>query len=272
MSTVSVIIPSGDVSRDRNLALLQADLQAQTCLPNEVEVVRGIAPNGHARNLGVERTTGDILVFLDDDIRLGTSDILRSFVDHLMADPGLGMVGTSQLLPPDSTPFQVRCAQQISRSQSPVVETLTESDMVTTQCCAIRRAVLAQVGGFHGQILRGVDPELRHRVRQAGFRIAVVPHAWHYHPMPNCLRALLRMAWRNGAASAYARRRYPATVLFNPDGHVAEFEAAPPLSSRMLRNVGRLMGDAFTGRFYGAIYGLLYGAAAVLPVRGNSRS
>jgi hypothetical protein len=272
MSTVSVIIPSGDVSRDRNLALLRGDLQTQTCRPSEVEIVRGISPNGHARNIGVGRTTGDILVFLDDDIRLGTSVILRSFVDYLTADPGLGMVGTSQLLPPDSTPFQVRCAHQISRSQSPIVDTLTESDMVTTQCCAIRRTVLAQVGGFHGQIIRGVDPELRYRVRQAGYRIAVVPRAWHYHPMPGSLRALLRMAWRNGTASAYARRHFPATVLFNPDGHVAEFEAAPPLSRRVVRNVGRLLGDAFTGRFYGVMYGLLYGAGTVLRAHENSQS
>src|SRR5260370_37141998 len=203
MSTVSVIIPAGDVSRDRNLAFLRADLQAQTCPPDEVEMVRGVSPNGHARNVGVERTSGDILVFLDDDVRLGAPDILRSFVDHLSADSSLGMIGTSQLLPPGSTPFEVRCAQQISRSQCPVVETLTESDMVTAQCCAIRRAVLAQVGGFHSQIIRGVDPELRHRVRQAGYRIAVVPGAGHYHPMPRSLRGLLRMAWRNGAASAY---------------------------------------------------------------------
>jgi GT2 family glycosyltransferase len=272
MSTVSVIIPSGDGSRDRNLALLQSDLQAQTCLPNEVEIVRGIAPNGHARNVGVERTTGEILVFLDDDIRLGTSDILRSFVEHLTADPGLGMVGTAQLLPPGSTPFQVRCAHQISRSQSPVVERLTESDMVTTQCCAMRRAVLAQVGGFHGQIIRGVDPELRYRVRQAGYRIAVIPKAWHYHPMPVTVRALLRMAWRNGTASAYARRHFPAAVLFNPDGHVGEFEAAPPLSRRIVRNVGSLLRDVSTGRVYGVMYGLFYGAGAVMPAHKHYRT
>jgi hypothetical protein len=272
MNTVSVIIPSGDISRDRNLALLRGDLQAQTYPLIEVETVRGIAPNGHARNLGVERTTGEILVFLDDDVRLGTPDILRSFVDHLTADPTLGMVGTSQLLPPDSTPFQVRCAHQISRSQSPIVETLTESDMVTTQCCAIRRCVLAQVGGFHSQIVRGVDPELRYRLRQAGYRIAVVPDAWHYHPMPGSLRGLLRMAWRNGSASAYARRHFPATVFFNPDGHVAEFHATTSLSRRVVRNVGRVLGDASTGRLYGMLYGLLYGAATLLPTRQNSRS
>src|SRR5207244_13552675 len=128
-------------------------------------------------------------VVLDDDLRLGTREVLFQFSEHLRSDPTLGMVGTSQLLPPDSPPFQRRCAGQIPRSQSPVVETLTQSDMVTTQCCAIPRAVLAEVGGFHSQIVRGVDPELRHRLRQAGYRIAVVPASWHYHPMTESLGA-----------------------------------------------------------------------------------
>jgi glycosyltransferase involved in cell wall biosynthesis len=268
MNTVSIVIPSGDNSRSRNLDLLVADLKAQTLLPSEIEIVRGVSPNGRARNVGVEKTTGEILVFLDDDVRLGSSGILRSFVDHLLEEPMLGMVGTSQRLPPDSTHFQRRCASQISRSESPVVGTLTDSDMVTTQCCAMRRAVLKEVGGFHDQIIRGVDPELRHRLRQAGYRIAVIPEAWHYHPMPRSLPVLLRMAWRNGAASAYARTHFPETVLFNPEGHVSEFESRPPLMRRVLRNAGMLLMDTTYGRWYGALYGLAYAGGNLL---GNSR-
>ena len=90
--TISVIIPSGDASRDRNLELLRQDLQSQSLQPNEIEIVRGVSPNGRARNMGVERTTGEILVFLDDDVRLGTPHILRDLVHYLQADPHLGIV------------------------------------------------------------------------------------------------------------------------------------------------------------------------------------
>jgi len=263
--TVSVIIPSFDGSRSGILSHLLEDLQTQTLPPIEVEIVRGESPNGHARNVGAAKTSGDILVFLDDDVRLGSPHILRSFVDHLCADSSLAMVGTSQLLPPDSTAFQRRCARQISRSESPVVDVLTESDMVTTQCCAMRRELLEMVGGFHGKIHRGVDPELRFRVRRAGYRIAVVPNAWHYHPMPSSLKTLLRMAWRNGAASAYARKRFPETVLFNPEGHVAEFDAHQSLSQRAIGKLWSISSDAFTGRWYGLLYGLCYSAAVVYP-------
>jgi hypothetical protein len=269
---IAVVIPSWDASRSGNLPGLIEDLRGQSLCPGEIEVVQRTAPNGHARNVGAARTTGQHLVFIDDDVRLGTNEVLRAFVDHLTADPNLGMVGTSQLLPPDSTAFQRRCAAQLSRSQSPVVKTLTDSDMVTTQCCAMRRSVFEEVGGFHDRILRGVDPELRHRVRQAGYRIAIVPDAWHYHPMPATLRALLRMAWRDGAASAFARRHFPETVLFNPEGHVGEFQAKRSLPQRVLRNATALARNSVTGRWYGTAYGLVYACANLVgSVRGKSR-
>ena len=263
-SAVAVVIPSRDASRNGNLPALNEDLRRQSLCPLEIEVVERTSPNGHARNVGVARTSATVLVFLDDDVRLGTPDVLRSFADHLAAVPKLGMVGTSQLLPPDSTAFQRRCAAQLSRSQSCVVEALTDSDMVTTQCCAMRRAVLEEVGGFHDRILRGVDPELRHRVRGAGYRIAIVPNAWHYHPMPDTLQTLLRMAWRDGAASAYARKHFPETVLYNPEGHVGEFQARRSLPQRVLRNVGQLARNSVTGRWYGTAYGLVYACANLL--------
>jgi glycosyltransferase involved in cell wall biosynthesis len=233
-------------------------------LPSEIEVVERTSPNGHARNTGVAHTTGEFLVFLDDDVRLGHKDVLNVFAEYLLDHKDLGMVGTSQLLPPDSSKFQHRCARQLSRSQSPVVHALTDSDMVTTQCCAMRRSVLLEVGGFHGQIRRGVDPELRHRVRQAGYRIAIVPDCWHYHPMPRNVKALLNMAWRDGAASAFARKHFPETIIFNPEGHVSEFDARRPFARRILDNAGRLTLNAISGRWYGMAYGMVYALSNIL--------
>ena len=257
VATIAVVIPSGSSERNESLQRLIEDIRAQSVGPVELEIVKGVSPNGKARNLGVARTNGEILVFLDDDVRLGANDLIEKLAQALQ-EPGVGLVGTAQLLPPDSSNFQRQCAEQISRSQSPIVEVLTDSDMVTTQCCAIRREVLNEVGGFHNQILRGVDPELRHRVREAGYRIAVVAGIWHFHPMPKNLSALCRMAWRNGHASAFAQRRFPETVIFNPEGHVAEFDSHPPLHRRLGRRISELVGRVFGGAFYGVFYDLCY--------------
>jgi len=261
---VSVIIPSWDASRSGNLPLLRKDLTDQSKCPDQIEVVERTSPNGHARNTGVSRTSNEIVVFLDDDVRLGTANVIQTFASYLLTHLELGMVGTSQLLPPDSSRFQRMCAAQLSRGQSPVVDQLTDSDMVTTQCCAMRRSVLLEVGGFHDKILRGVDPELRHRVRAAGYRVAVAPQVWHYHPMPATMRELVRMAWRDGAASAYARRHFPETILFNPEGHVAEFEARQSFPRRVINNLGRLARNAITGKWYGMTYGLVYATSNIV--------
>ncbi len=255
---MAVVIPALDASRSANLAHLLEDLKSQTLLPVEIEVVQGVQPNGKARNVGVDRTTAEYLVFLDDDVRLGSTDVIEKFVSHLAQIERLGLVGTSQLLPLDSSSFQRQCANQLSRSQSAVVDVLTDSDMVTTQCCAIRRSVLEEVGRFHDRILRGVDPELRLRVRQAGYRIAVAPQAWHYHPMPRSLKALLRMALRDGAASAFARKHFPETIVYNPEGHVAEFEAQPPRWKRIMRKLLGVLRDLASGRWIGVLYQAAY--------------
>ena len=259
MPDVAVIIPSGDRSRDDSLRGLLGDLERQTLKPAQIEIVRGVSPNGHARNTGWARTHSEYLVFLDDDVRLGSDDVLEKLVAALQ-DPEVGLTGTSQLLPRDSTPLQRSWAEQISRSQSPVVEVLTDSDMVTTQCCATRRDVLERLGGFHSKILRGVDPELRHRYRQAGLRICIVPGVWHYHPMPACWRALWKMAYRNGYSSAFAQKHFPETVLFNPEGHVDQFEARPSLVSRVTRRGLGLLRALLGGRWGGLVYDVAYAA------------
>lgn len=254
---VSVVIPTCGDARARNVEALLGDLHNQTLRPSEIEIVRNVAPNGRARNVGASRTTGQVLVFLDDDVRLGHERILEELTRALEKSE-FGMVGTSQLLPPDSSPFQWSLARQLSRSQSPVVNDYIESDMVTTQCCAVRRDVYTRLGGFHEGLLRGVDPEFRKRVRTAGLAIVVVPNSWHYHPAPSSLAALTRVAFRDGYSSAQVYRQYPEAVLFNPEGHVSQFEAR---KSRLARYVGRVWSVfklACSGRWLGVLYGIVY--------------
>jgi len=235
---VSVIIPSADGSRAGNVDLLVQDLETQTLRPREVLVIKGISPNGLARNSGARRASGEVLVFLDDDVRLGHETVLEYMVG-LLEDERTGMVGAAQLLPPDSTQFQRAAGRQIPRSQSPVVDEITDSDMVTTQCCAMRGAAFWKLGGFNENIPRGVDPELRYRIRREGLRIVVAPGAWYFHPMPANLRALCAMSFRNGQYSAEAVWRMPSAALENPEGHVAEFVAYRSWLYRAGRHVGR---------------------------------
>lgn len=254
---IAVIIPSGSSHRAESLKLLLEDIQNQTLVPQQVEVVYGVFPSGLARNLGASRCQADIYFFIDDDVRLGSPDLFKTMCDCL-SQPDIGMVGAAQLLPQGSSAFQFDCARQIPRSQSDIVNEVTDSDMVTTACCAVRGADFHKLKGFHESLPRGVDPEFRQRIRANRQRVCVAPRSWYYHPMPKTWSELLRMAYRNGASSAYVQRHYPDLVFFNPEGHVSNFEAQPVFRQRLQWRVTRWYEALCQGSFALIAYDLAY--------------
>ena len=273
--SVSVIIPSADGSRAGNVDLLVHDIETQTLRPCEVLVIKGVSPSGLARNGGGRRASGEVLVFLDDDVRLGHERVLEGMI-RVLEDERIGMVGAAQLLPTDSSSFQRAAGRQIPRSQSAVVDKLTESDMVTTGCCAIRRAVFWELGGFNEHIPRGVDPEMRYRVRRRGLRIVVAPRVWYYHPMPANWHELCRMYFRNGQQSAEAVWRMPEAALENADVHVGQFVVRRSAPYRAGRHIGRFFLRLLMFRWIGIVSQGTYLAGYVSRwsqlCRGHARS
>jgi hypothetical protein len=167
---VALIIPSlhGDV------APLLESVRRQTLQPAEIEVVRGVRPNGRARNQGVASTSAPILVFVDDDAVLGGEHVIANLVASLLQDPTIGVTGASKLLPPDASRFQRWVAREVPRIVHPIVAEPLETNPdppsfyceITTTCCAMRRDVFAAAGGFDATLVRGVDTEFFVRVRR----------------------------------------------------------------------------------------------------------
>ena len=210
---VAVVVPSlsGRVEE------LLASVARQTLPPAEVEVVVGVQPSGRARNIGVARTTAPVVVLVDDDAVLGGDDTIENLVRPL-ADPTVGVVGASKLLPPGSSPFQRRVARQVPRIEHRVVTALVESNPptdrfgytdVTTTCSALRREVLRTGGGFDEDLVRGVDSEFFVRLRLAGYRAVLAPHTWVHHPAPPTLRRLLAKHFHYGTGYAQDVQRHP---------------------------------------------------------------
>jgi hypothetical protein len=231
---VALIIPSlhGDAEP------LLASVRRQTLQPAELEVVRGVRPNGRARNLGVARTSAPLLVFVDDDAVLGDERVIERLIGPLLADPSIGVTGASKLLPPGAPAFQRWSAREVPRIVHPIVDQPLETNPdppsfyceITTTCCAMRRAVFDAAGGFDESLLRGVDTEFFVRVRRLRaeepgprteselpnrqssivsprYRFILVPHVWAYHPAPANLHALLRKHFLYGFGHAQEVRR-----------------------------------------------------------------
>jgi len=225
--SIALIIPSlhGDVEP------LLASVHRQMLQPAEIAVVRGVRPNGRARNQGVAQTSAPLLVFVDDDAVLGDEHVLANLVAPLFEDASIAITGVSKLLPPGAPWFQRWVAREVPRIEHPVVAQPLETNPdppsfyceVTTTCCAMRREVFEQAGGFDESLLRGVDTEFFVRIRRLNvqtfersniqtpnYRFIMVPNTWVYHPAPATLRALLRKHFLYGMGHAQEVRRDPA--------------------------------------------------------------
>lgn len=210
----AVVIPSlaGEIAN------LRASIERQTWQPCQIEVAVGVRPNGKARNLATAKTSAPLLVFIDDDAVLANDDAFEQLLMPLITDASIGVTGASKLIPPDAPWFQRWVAREIPRIEHAVVSQPLESNPdppsfyceITTTCCAMRRAVYDDVGGFSNDLVRGVDTEFFTRVRRNGYRFMLVPHTWTWHPAPANLWALLRKHWLYGYGHAQEVRRDPA--------------------------------------------------------------
>ena len=195
--SIAAIIPSLDGRTER----LRQVLEAQTLAPHEIEIIKGVRPNGRARNEGAARTRGDILFFIDDDAVPASPDLVRKVIGPLLADETIGVSGAARVLPAGAPWFQKRVASEIPRTVNPVPESELETNpplrgyghsLITTTCCAMRRSVFDRTGGFCETLTSGVDTEFFYRVRRLGYRFVMVPDVCVEHPAPATLRALWR--------------------------------------------------------------------------------
>jgi GT2 family glycosyltransferase len=187
-------------------------VESQTFKDHELVMVKGVSPQGKAINQGVARARGEILLILDDDSTVADDTVFQRLIDTLDSDATLGMVGASIVLSPEASAFQRRASQQFPRFNTPVVDTVTDSDLACHGCCAIPRRVFEEIGGEREDIVRGLDPDLRVRLRSAGYRVVLAPQARIFHPLPGNLKQLLRIFFRNGIGSAYAYKFQPDSV------------------------------------------------------------
>ncbi len=213
---VSVVVPSADGDRGGSVSSLLEALEKQTFREMEAIVVIGVSPQGKAINQGVAESSGDILVILDDDSELTATDTIANLVGVLEHDPDIGMVGASIVPPAKANGIQRAAAREFPRFAMPIVNEVTDSDMPCHGCCAISRTLFEAIGGEREDIVRGLDPVLRRRIREQGRRVVLAPNTTVTHPLPDSIEGLARMFYRNGRGSAYAQRHNP-DIVFDTD-------------------------------------------------------
>ena len=165
-----------------------------------------------ARNSGVARSDGALVVFVDDDVRAGAG-WLQALLDAAAASPDVDV-----LTGPLRASLEGPAPRSCGRERAPI--TTLQLGAQDTDCehawganMAIRRSALERVGGFEESIEHGGDEQEwqeRLRAREPGARVRYVAAAAVEHRRVGAdarLRALCATAWTRGrAARAFERR------------------------------------------------------------------
>jgi len=263
---VSVVIPSLDGSRGGNVERLRQQIADQSYPHTEFLIVVGIRPNGRARNVGARRAKGDYLLFIDDDVQLGTDALIERMLAAFSEDPKIGLVGVSQQVPEGASDFAKRCAGQLERFEAPVVKAVEDTDFASHTCMMIPRSVFLEVGGEHDLLPRGTDPDLRLRLRRAGYRVVLAPNAWAYHPPPDSWAALWRTFFRNGAGSLFVHRHFPQYCIDTAPAHQPGEVGRRPLFSRTMGFFGRMLKALLPPRPIPLVALVAYGCGALKTI------
>jgi GT2 family glycosyltransferase len=140
-----------------------------------------------ARNLGLTLTSGEIVIFLDDDVAIGP-DYVQEVVETYTADDIGGVCGVT--IPegcPDEASETIRVANLLG-----LVEPFKPNGILAVRSMmgvnmSFRRCVFARAGLFDEAFIRsgwGEDTELVLRVRKLGYRFLFNPRARVIHLEP----------------------------------------------------------------------------------------
>lgn len=152
----------------------------------------------HALNTGVENASGDVLVFVDDDVKVEptwlqnlTAGLLR---DRRWAGAGGRTLPAQEFRPPAWVPKEFeKDWGGIVFAQFDLGDQAGELDRAPYGTnMAFRKSVFEKHGGFRvdlgpapGSQIRNEDTELGRRVLAAGERLRYEPSAVVYHPVPD---------------------------------------------------------------------------------------
>lgn len=186
--TTSIIIASRD--RESYVHNLLKDLNKQTLLPDEIIVVdqseepyEGLSDIIHikdtgnvgpcrARNLALEHCRGDILLFIDDDVRV-EPDYVQTICNPILAGESLVVVGAmcdkDGVYPNKIYPRWKKGYKNwlLALTANPDYPGRCPTLSFTTACAAIHRSVYEKIGGFDPFF----DPDGAGEDREYGLRI-----------------------------------------------------------------------------------------------------
>lgn len=157
---------------------------------------------GGARNIGVEHSNGEYIVFTDSDCVVDKNwlkNLIGQFNDEKIAS-----VGGPNVTPEDDTEF-AKCAGDVLKFLSnpgPRYGFNANEVMAIyhnpTCNVAYRKSILQEVGGFNSKLITCDDEELDYRITEKGYKILFTPHARVLHYRRPTWKKFAKMAFNYG--------------------------------------------------------------------------
>lgn len=161
-----------------------------------------------ARNQGAAVARGELLVFVDDDMRVG-----RDFLEaHLRAQtewPGALVVGAVRLTDEALATSFGRFRQKLEQQGVPTSRGITSlPNFCTAQNMSISKSSFQQLGGFDEGIISGEDQDLALRHTARGGQIASIPEvqAIHFDSALDIKSYCRRTEWGSDHIVPFCRR------------------------------------------------------------------
>lgn len=147
-----------------------------------------------ARNQAIDRASGDVLIFVDNDVAVRTRRWIEILLDTLLSSPDICMVGPKLVYP--FPPHPIQCAgvgisrtgrvQFIGRGEprdDPRFCSRRETQCLISACLMARRQPVVQAGGFDEEFnpVQFEDFDLCYRLREKGLKTVYEPAAEMYH-------------------------------------------------------------------------------------------
>ncbi len=154
-----------------------------------------------ARNFGVKKSKGEILIFSDADC-IPDKNWIKNMIDPFKNSEIVGVSGTYKTL--NNNKLMARFSGYEIEQRHEKMKKQKYIDFIGTFSAAYRKNIFVKFGGFdvHFKTSSGEDPELSYRMAKAGLKMIFQSKAFVYHPHPDTIWKYIkqkyqRAVWRN---------------------------------------------------------------------------
>jgi GT2 family glycosyltransferase len=172
---------------------------------------------GAARNPLIERASGELLLFLDDDVT-APPELLRRLADTAARHPEASVFGGPNGTPPNSSRFQVVQGAVLSSlvGTGPVSRRygarhpgFADERWFTLCNLAVRRRVMLP---FLNELVCAEENELLSKLRSEGGTMLYEPRLWVFHARRGSLRSFARQMLKYGRGRGQLLAHRPGNV------------------------------------------------------------